>query len=659
MFRTFTLSNGLVLGLIFSAAAWPQADPLAAPRAEFVSALADIASGLAPVSDSDALRDYPLYPYLEAERLRWRLANAVPDEIPDDAIAAFLILYGDAPWTRPLRADWLRKLATRGEWDRFLRHYLDARADAALRCHQLSAQIATGPSAEVLAAALKTWRTGSELPAACTPVTDWLRSQDALTLEELATRTRLALEAGKLPVARMLIAQLPEEQRPYYALWADTLDDPARNLDRALAGKLEERALFDGFARLARKNDDAAAAALARIEAACPQPCRLVSPATPAELRREVALNHAWNRDPTSVAAFREVPESGLDERAQEWRVRAALWAGDWAQAGSWIAAMPPALAEQPRWRYWRARAAEKLERHDEASAAYQKLAQDNGYYSALAAERLGKPFTPRSQPRPGNAESRAGMDAIPAFVRSREAWRIDQGSWARTEWNDATASFDAANLLEAARLASTWGWHLMAVATATRAEVFDDYTLLYPRPYEAEVLASAKRVNLLPEWLWGVMRQESLYDPRARSSANALGLLQLLPETARAVARRNGLQPPAGDSLFDPPTNILLGATYLREQYDRFGGRLVMVLGAYNAGPNAVQRWLPPQAMDADVWIENIPYNETRNYIQRIVWHSTVFGWLGSGKPQRITPLLATIAPDITPLNPTLLEGR
>ncbi|MGQ0698028.1 MAG: transglycosylase SLT domain-containing protein [Panacagrimonas sp.] len=649
----------LILGLTASLSASAQSDPLAVPRAEFVAALASVPQGLGPEGDSEALRVYPLYPYLEAERLRLRLSTAASEEEPDDSIGAFLVTNGDAPWTRALRTDWLRDLAGRGQWAPFLVHYLDARADASLRCQQLNAQIATSPSAALLPSALAIWRTGSELPSACTAVIDWLQTQGALTLEETAKRTRLALEAGRIPVARMLIRQLPEEQRGYYELWANVLEDPAQHLDRGLANKLEERALFDGFAKLARANRDAAISALARIESACGQPCRLVSPATPAELRREIALNQSWSREPETVSTFRTVAESGLDERGYEWRVRAALWNGDWTQAASWIALMPPTLLEQPRWRYWRARTAEKLDKRDAAVPDYERLTQENGYYSVLAAERLGRSFTPRTQARANDAKARAGMAAMPALIRAREAWLIDQQPWARTEWNDATAAFDASNLLEAARLASSWGWHLMAVATATRAEVFDDFALLYPRPYETDVVTSAKRVNLAPEWIWGVMRQESLYDPKARSSANALGLLQLLPETARAVARRNGLPAPTRDSLLDPPTNIRLGTHYLREQYERFGGRMTMVLGAYNAGPNAVQRWLPPQPIDTDVWIENIPFNETRSYIQRIVWHSTAFAWLGSGKPQRITPWLTPISNDLTPLNPTLLEGR
>ena len=628
------------------------ADPLSAGRAAFVQALSSVPTGEGSDNDAVLLRSYPLYPWLEAERLEFQLARADRTGVtaPDAAIGAFLTRDGDAPWTRDLRAAWLKRLATQRRWPEFLGFYLETRADASLRCHALVASIETGPSPALVAPALAIWRTGSELPAACTPMIDWLTQQGVLGVEQIAERTRLALEAQKLAVARMLIRQLPEDQRAAFQLWADVLETPARNLERGLAQGVDPRGAIDGFIKLARADPDDAAIVAARIEASG-IPMR--APATVGDMRREIALNLAWSRRPETVGMFRQVPETALDERAHEWRVRAALWAGDWAQASAWIARMPQPLADQPRWRYWRARTADKLDRDDAADAEYERLTQENGYYAVLASERLKRGYAPRTQVRPGDAAARALIDASPGVVRAREAWRIEQLPWARSEWNEATQKFDAAHLLEAARVASSWGWHLQAVATSTRAEVFDDFDLLYPRPYASELHGAAKRVQLPPEWVWGVLRQESLYDPRARSSANALGLLQLLPATARAVARRNDFDTPSEQDLFDPATNLLLGTTYLREQFDSFGGRFVLVLGAYNAGPNAVKRWLPSSPLDTDVWIENVPFNETRNYIQRIVWHSTVFGWESSGnKPQRIKAWMTPISADLAPVN-------
>lgn len=654
--RTDTLADMLrhlllAVVLIAPALAAAQGDPLAAARAAFVEALAGVPADAPAADDSEMLRGYPLYPYLQAERLQRRLDRAEADEDLEGAIGAFLGHYAGAPWTRALRAAWLKQLAERRRWPLFLAYYIEPRADTALRCDALTAMISTGADPRLQGPALAIWRTGSELPSSCVPVFEWLDAEGLLTPEEIAARTRLALEAGKPAVARMLIPRLPEDRRAPFQLWLEVLEDPRRNLERGIAQGVEPRAIFDGFSRLARGDSELGASLLATLEARCGTACALAAPATIGELRREVGLSQAWSRLPEAVETFRRVPESALDERGHEWRVRAALWSGEWLQAMNWIAAMPAPLAEQARWRYWRARSAEKLGRLESAVPGYERLAQENGYYAALAAERLGRAYAPRAQTRPVDPLAREQLAALPGLVRAREAWRIEQPDWARSEWSEATTGLDAAQLLEAARLASSWGWHLMAVATATRAEVFDDFNLLYPRPYEQELSGAARRAGLPANWVWGVLRQESLYDPRARSASDALGLLQLLPATARAVARRGGLDTPTRDALFDPSTNLLLGTAYLREQFETFGGRFALVLGAYNAGPNAVRRWLPAEPREADVWIENVPYNETRNYIQRIVWHSTVFGWKASGKPQRLTAWLTPISSDLSPV--------
>ena len=654
MLRTSLIPAVVALLLLPWAAQAQTSDPLAPARSAFIEALAAVPRGDTGENDSVLLRSYPLYPYLESERLKWQLARSpLP---PEAGIAAFLTRDGDAPWTRDLRVSWLKKLAEQGRWPEFLGHYVEGRGDTSVRCHAIVASIATGPTPQLVEPALAIWRTGSELPAACTPMIDWLTQQGALGPDQVAARTRLALEAGKIAVARMLIRQLPPAQRGAYELWADVINEPVKNLERGIAAGVEPRAVIDGFSKLARANSDNAAILAARLEAQCGQPCTnpaLQSPGSVGEMRREIALNLSWSRRPETVGMFRQVPEAALDEKGFEWRVRAALWSGEWALAASWIAQMPPALGEQPRWRYWRGRTAEKTGRRDAAVADYERLTGENGYYSVLASERLGRAYAPKVTARPSDAAARQLIADSPGFVRAKEAWRIEQLSWARGEWNEATKNFDPVHLLEAARVASSWGWHLQAVATATRAEIFDDFDLLYPRPYAAELTGAAKRVQLPAEWVWGVLRQESLYDPRARSSANALGLLQLLPETARNVARRNGFDKPSEADLFDPTTNLLLGTAYLREQFDTFGGRFVLVLGAYNAGPNAVRRWLPPQPMETDVWIENVPFNETRTYIQRIAWHSTVFGWEASGKPQRMTPWLTPISANLAPAGP------
>src|SRR5690606_9130946 len=179
-----------------------------------------------------------------------------------------------------------------------------------------------------------------------------------------------------------------------------------------------------------------------------------------------------------------------------------------------------------------------------------------------------------------------------------------------------------------------------------TQQRIFNDYALLYPQPYDREVHSASRLTSLQPELIYGVMRQESLYRADAVSSAGARGLLQLLPETARRTARAWKRPRPSTADLLEPRVNVPLGAAQLRMLLDRFDGQIPVALAGYNAGPNAAARWLPSTSIESDIWIENIPYNETRTYVQRVLWHSIVFAWLRTGKAQRTDAWVTRIGP-------------
>src|ERR1035441_5105680 len=186
----------------------------------------------------------------------------------------------------------------------------------------------------------------------------------------------------------------------------------------------------------------------------------------------------------------------------------------------------------------------------------------------------------------------------------------------AGAEWSAALATAQPALKVQAAHLASRWGWYAQTIATLAQAGEWDDVPLRYPRPYAAIVADAGKQTQVAGDWIFAIMRQESLFRKDAVSRADARGLMQMQPATALAVARQWHLPPPTRESLFDPSVAVPLGAVYVRELLDKYRGQLVQTLAAYNAGPMSVARWLPGNPMDADIWLENIPYTETRGYV-------------------------------------------
>ena len=303
----------------------------------------------------------------------------------------------------------------------------------------------------------------------------------------------------------------------------------------------------------------------------------------------------------------------------------------------------------QARWRYFAARAAEHLGERDTAQAWYAHLsdnAADDGFYAALAATRIGQSYAPHPQPAAFDETQIAEIAKRPAFVRARELFRCNLKDEATAEWFYGIDALPPPTRVQSIALAQRWGWYDAAIATASRSGVYADYALLYPRPYEADVHAASTLSGLPEDLLYGVMRQESLFRNDVVSRAGALGLLQLIPETARRTAKRWQRPLPDRAELFEPSVNVPLGAALLRDMLDALGGQTVPALAAYNAGGNAARRWLPEHPMDADIWIENIPYNETRGYVQRVLWHSLVFAWRESGKPQSPQSWLEPVKP-------------
>lgn len=586
------------------------------------------------------LRGYVLYPYLRAERLRHRLAQA-PDESTDDAVARFLERHGAEPVGQSLRAAWLPSLARRGRWELILLSAPPDTSDPALRCHRLAARIALGQLDGLLDDALGTWLSGQELPGACDPIATWLDAQQALAPVLVEQRIRLALQSGQPRLARALAQRLaPPRAAPLLAA-AALLETPDAEFGRQIVQGLpaDNAVVLEAFWSLARR--DALKAHLL-LDALMREP--QFTDAERGQLQRAVALGLAYDRRPEALGAFRTLPEDAADAHAQEWRVRSAIWNGDWAQALVWIDRMAPAARQEARWRYWRARALEQLKQAEPAQALFAEVAREREYYGFLAAERVGASLDLRHSPLPAQPQLGAALLGRDGVIRARELLHCDLPDQAAAEWAQALRGAEPALRQEAARLAASWGWHRITIAMLAELALWDDVEIRYPLQYEPEVQAAVEETGLPAEWIYAVLRQESLYNPRAASGANALGLLQLRLPDARQVARKNRQPSPDRDDLFDPRVNVRLGALYLRELNQRFGGRWIVALAGYNAGPYRVPSWLPARPVPADVWIENIPFNETRSYVQRILANMVIFRWRRGGEPLRLAPLLEPV---------------
>ncbi|HUS24190.1 MAG TPA: transglycosylase SLT domain-containing protein [Candidatus Binatia bacterium] len=611
-----------------------------------------VAAGEPLPADVAVLRDYALWPYLEAAQLQRRLARtAARDAALEQSVQAFLEAQAGATAARGVRRERLLYFGRTSAW-RELLAAADGSLEPVLQCYVLQARVATGAK-DARDTVYAAWISLASPPLQCRAPFAWVDVRERLADEDIVRAARFAARNGS-PLPRT-VALLPPAERALALFEQRLFDDPRRALARTLAGEnLVAResltappgdaiagALLEAFDRVARR-DSFAAAPLYQALHARPG----FSPTQRAQLERSHALGLAYDHGAESLELFERLPPDALDAVAHEWRLRMALWYGQWKRARHWLAAMPQVQQQEPRWRYWRARTAEQLGDVDGARSQYEDVAQEREFYGFLAAERAGHAPKLRPQALPVDPAAEAAIAALPAMIRARELVLCGLPEPAAHEWRDALAGLDAERRAQAVRVAEDWGWYDLPIKQLSELQRWDDLWLRFPLPYADAVAQAARDSGVPADWLYTVMRTETLYNPRAESPVGALGLMQLRPLTARRVARSARLPTPSRADLLEPATNLRLGARYLAQLHQRFGARWIFTLAAFNAGPERLAEWRAPLPLPADIWVEAIPYTETRGYVQRALSSWVMTRWRLHGEPGRLLPLLPVLAP-------------
>lgn len=611
-------------------------------RALFKEAYGKARSGDARVlrDYQGALNDYILWPDLVSASHLGRLKHA-----PHDDIERHLQRYPDTSLNRTLRHRYAVRLAKRGETGRYLRlydaSYRDA-GDVTLDCYAAHARLDRDDTPAHREQALALWMVGKSQPDACDPLFHRLGQLGLLTPQRHGERLRLALLDGQLKLANYLAGKAPAADILWLDRWRAMRARPAEQLSRI--DKLPRSELRDALyaygIRRAARNDPAEAHALLRDTA------RRAGIGADAydELLGYVALRGA--RDGLAQAESWAADLPKVEDDLARWQVRAALSSGDWPRVLRHIDAMAEPLRSESAWRYFRARALGKLGDTDAARAAYESLSDERSYYGFLAADRLGERYRFSHQSLDDDPALAAQLIAMPEFTRARELFFVGLYGPARSEWERAVDGLPLPLRQQAALLADGWGWHSQAIRTLARSAGHNDLMRFYPTPFKEHFDETTTQVDIGRTWAYGVTRSESLFMSDVRSSAGAIGLMQLIPSTGKQTARRARVPYRGLQTLLDPESNIRLGVHYLGQMYNRFDQNQVLATAAYNAGPHRVKSWLPREAdVPADVWIETIPFTETRNYVKKVLFADAVFYWRLTGDERRLAALMPPIA--------------
>ena len=589
----------------------------------------------------DNLKGHELRVWAEYYQLRQQL-DENPAALPD-----FLALNAGSLPAERLRSDWVKSVGKRGQWTLVAREYPKLQQpDLEAQCYGLQARLQREePTA--LDDARPLWFGSAELPESCRTVVDALVAAKKLNTDDIWERIRRQLEVKKPQQAMQAARYLPEAQMPDARALDAATDNPMRFLARlpnkylaeARNQREQRETLLYAVARVAVNDPEAAAAQYEKITP-------FLSDADRAYGWGLIAWPAARKHMPQALGWFARAEGATLSEEQQAWWVRAALRAGDWATVRRVVQRMPAPLAAQPDWIYWSGRAQAALGKPTEAQAQYQRIAGQPNFYGSLAAEELGQPISPPPRAAPLTVPELGEVMANESLRRALALLRIDARLDGVREWNWSLRGMSDRQLLAAAELARRNDVWDRAINTADRTVSQHDFSLRYLAPYRDKVEPKARELALDPGWVYGLMRQESRFVIQARSSVGAQGLMQVMPATAAWVAKKIGLASYHPKHAMDMDTNITLGTNYMKMVLDGLDDHPVLASAAYNAGPSRAKKWRAEAPLEGAIYAECIPFNETRDYVKKVMNNAVYYNALFEGRPQSLKRQLGVVRP-------------
>lgn len=609
-------------------------------RSDFLQAEKLLAQGntAAFMRISEALSDYPLYPYLQYLWLKDNLQQT-------PQVLTFLTTHKDSRYAHLLSVKWLDYLARNEQWQDFIRHYTAAYPSGAventgLECQYNLASYKTGNQQQALSEAKRLWVTGDSLPPECDPLWTILMLSSDFTPELIWQRFELALNKDNVAVAEFVRRSMSLADQTVADIWLRVHQKP--NLIE-IGGFLSPpmgRLFAHGVDRLAKSDLNLAVKLWDERKSAFQ-----IDSTSSQQLERSLALALARSRNPG--AYYRLSQLTSTDAEVNEWKVRAALLEQNWPHVAEALTGLTDQERQDPKWQYWQARALEKTGNSLQAQEAYAKLAEDRSFYGFLAADTIDKPYQITNKPVSLAANELDTLADEADFKMVREFKALNRDAEAERQWWYAVKQLSKERRMVAAKLAQLWHWDQVAITTLVKADYWDDLALRFPVYYADQVQDNARLHNLDPSIVFGLIRQESIFNKNAESIVGARGLMQVMPRTGMQIARDLKEKWRSNDSLFNPDVNVRYGAFYYKQLVKQFHGHFALAVAAYNAGSGRVSKWLPSfGVMPADIWIETIPFKETRKYVTSVLSYAIIYQQLIQRKGLRMKELMHDVLP-------------
>ncbi len=623
-----TALMGAICALSAFAAAAEQGN-LFEQRAAYQSAVEKYSAGSTTEANrlAERLKDYPLYPYLQYHKLRVRL-----NHVSGKSMSQFVSEYSELPVSPLILNRWLKKQAAKRRWKTFLKYYSGSE-NTALQCYYLRALYATGRKTEALDQTTALWVSPTSQPKACDPLFAVWRTTSRFNEGVAWQRLHAAIQGNQRTLARYLLRFFSGQRKSaadaYYLVHTQPIK-VTRYASFRTDNEMYRQVIQHGLLKLSKKQPEKSFQAWGKY-----QQTHTFSATTKRSIdeRILVGLGLADQFPAEQIRASIQSPYA-IDGLAE-----AALKNTRWHELKYWVSRLDESERGKLRWQYWLAKSLEMTSDENTIEAQQSReiflnLAQERQYYGFLAAQKLGQLGKLNAQPTSHDAQLVAQkLEMRSDVLRAVELFAVGDDLNGRREWYQAKKTMTPAELQQLAHLAQKMGRLFLAIQTANSAEAFDDLALRFPLAFSPLFDEASHKNNTPSSLLRAIARQESAFQPRVVSSAGAQGLMQLMPGTAKLAARRARLPKVAPGDLKTPARNIPLGSYHLTWLIQRYGGQRPLAIAAYNAGEHRVDRWInDSEDVSIDVWIESIPFRETRNYVKNVLAFNVVYaGLLGS----------------------------
>ncbi len=581
------------------------------------------------------LKEYPLYPYLQYDEIIDKLS-----EFPYAEVDSFLDKHQGSYLGNRLLSQWLKELASIEHWHEYQSYYQSELKSTELQCLYLQARLNT--SRELITEDVsKIWLSSRSLPNACDPLFKLWQQQGHMTQDLLWQRHRMAIKSRNKRLASFLQQKMNEDVQRLAKLYQQIYSNPEQVKVIKGSSKHKEKVsniLYDGLYRYA-----------------------YYDPSETLKLFKRYRKNYAFGQVESDklysriasnlirkdkIKSARKIISSLPDEhkvKPIERLLRTLLKKQEWHKINTWIEKLPEETANSNRWQYWKARSLEETNYDSDDNShilIHEKLSQKRSFYGFLSADKLGEQYNFEHKPSIINDTTLHKVEDIPALNRARELFLLGEMNKARQEWQYGINGLTKEELVATAQLANRWGWHRKAIESMAGAKSWDDLSIRFPVVYEDLVDKAANSFSVSPSLVFAIARQESAWEFDARSRVGATGLMQLMPATAKETAKKAGIRH-RKSKLIEPQHNITLGSHYISGLLNRYNNNRPLAIAAYNAGPHRVSKWLEETGsqLPYDVWIEVIPFKETRHYVQNVLTYGVVYNHR-RGQQQRLISL-------------------